>query len=131
MRRIRAVIFDLDNVLYAEEDYLHCAYLDMACFLSSKCRFSADEIYDRLMAGWREKTSMYPRLFNDLIAGHWARTGTCSRIVENLLLCCSEFVTFSQCGGTCYRVEASWDQGGFAHEWECGSSEEQGSVARR
>jgi len=67
MRRIRAVIFDLDNGLYPEEDYLLAAYREIASFLSSRCSLSKEEIYDRLVGSWRKKTSMYPRLFNDLV----------------------------------------------------------------
>lgn len=34
MGRIGAVIFDLDNVLYAEEEYIFAAYRGIAEFLS-------------------------------------------------------------------------------------------------
>lgn len=68
MDRIGAVIFDLDNVLYAEEDYIFAAYRNIAKFLSEKCDLSDREIYDRLVRDFRRKTSMYPRLFNDLVA---------------------------------------------------------------
>ena len=68
MSRIRAVIFDLDNVLYAEKDYILAAYREIAGFLSPRCSLSKREIYGKLVGGWRRKTSMYPRLFNDLVA---------------------------------------------------------------
>jgi putative hydrolase of the HAD superfamily len=68
MSRIRAVIFDLDNVLYPEEDYILAAYGEIAGFLSSKCSVSKKDIYGKLVSDWRKKSSMYPRLFNDLVA---------------------------------------------------------------
>lgn len=68
MDRIGAVIFDLDNVLYAEEEYIFAAYRSIAEFLSKKSGLSSQQIYDRLVSAWRIKTSMYPRLFNDLVA---------------------------------------------------------------
>ena len=68
MSGIRAVIFDLDDVLYNEKDYIYAAYRDIADFLSPKCSLTREEIYNRLVESLREKTGMYPRLFNDLVA---------------------------------------------------------------
>ncbi len=67
MGKIRAVIFDLDDVLYNEKDYVYAAYRAIAKFLSSKCGLSGEEIYVRLIGALYEKTGMYPRLFNDLL----------------------------------------------------------------
>ncbi len=67
MARICAVIFDLDNVLYDERDYICAAFRSIALFLSERCRFSEDEIYSKLVCDFEKKGSMYPRLFNDAV----------------------------------------------------------------
>jgi putative hydrolase of the HAD superfamily len=67
MARLRAVVFDLDNVLYDERDYIYAAFRSIALFLSERCRFSDDEIYSKLVCDFENKGSMYPRLFNDAV----------------------------------------------------------------
>ncbi len=67
MVRIKAVIFDLDNVLYDEIDYILAAYKKIAAFLSEYCDCSESQIYIKLVTDLKKKTSMYPRLFNDLV----------------------------------------------------------------
>jgi len=62
------VIFDLDNVLYDEGDYVIAAYRKIASFLSERCSLSEEEICSKLVSDLRRKGSMYPRLFNDLLA---------------------------------------------------------------
>lgn len=68
MNRIRAVIFDLDNVLYNERTYLLAAYRNIAEFLSKRYQIGKRRIYLKLARDSREKSSMYPRLFNDLLS---------------------------------------------------------------
>ena len=68
MPPIEAVIFDLDYCLFDEHIYVDAAFRSIARFLSSKCRFSEKTIYDRIRRGFRDKGSMYPRLFNDVLA---------------------------------------------------------------
>ncbi len=68
MAKINAVIFDLDNVLYDEWDYFRAAFERIAVFLSERCSRSKEEIFDRLLVDLQKKSSMYPRLFNDLLA---------------------------------------------------------------
>lgn len=67
MDKIRAIIFDLDDVLYNEKDYIYAAYREIANFLSPKCTLSNEEVFLRLRRALREKTGMYPRLFNDFL----------------------------------------------------------------
>jgi putative hydrolase of the HAD superfamily len=67
MGRVNAVIFDLDNVLYDETDYVFAAFHVIGAFLSEKSSFSEDEIFDKLVCDLKEKGSMYPRLFNDAL----------------------------------------------------------------
>ena len=68
MTCIKAVIFDLDNTLYDETDYIYAAYRGVARFLSNRCRFSEEELYTKLVSDLKKKGSLYPRLFNDLVA---------------------------------------------------------------
>ena len=67
MARVCAVVFDLDNVLYDERDYVFAAFRSIALFLSGRCRFSEDEVYSKLVCDFEKKGSMYPRLFNDAV----------------------------------------------------------------
>ncbi len=68
MTRLRAVIFDLDNVLYDEKDYVYAAFHNIAQFLSGRCRFSENEVYCKLVCDFEKKGSLYPRLFDDLLS---------------------------------------------------------------
>ncbi len=68
MSKINAVIFDLDNVLYDEKDYLYAAFEKIAAYLSERCSIPQDKIYEKIVNDFQNKSSMYPRLFNDLIA---------------------------------------------------------------
>jgi len=62
-----AVIFDLDNTLYDAEEFFSGAFAKISNYLSAKYGISQIKIYKRLMKLWREKTSMYGYLFNDLL----------------------------------------------------------------
>ena len=68
MSRVCAVIFDLDNVLYDESDYFYAAFRKIAAYLSERCSIPQEKIYDKLVSDFKSKSSLYPRLFNDLIA---------------------------------------------------------------
>ncbi len=65
---INAVIFDLDNVLYDEKEYIFAAYRSIARFLSERCRLDAEQVYSKLVVDLKRKGSLYPKLFNDAIA---------------------------------------------------------------
>jgi putative hydrolase of the HAD superfamily len=64
---MKAVIFDLDNTLYNVEQYNCGAFKVIAEYLSKKYDLSEQEIYKRLVNLWREKTSMYSHLFDELL----------------------------------------------------------------
>jgi putative hydrolase of the HAD superfamily len=81
MARISAVIFDLDNVLYDERDYVFAAFRSIARFLSGRSRFSEDEIYAKLVCDFQKKGSMYPWLFNDAVADF----GLDQNLIEDIL----------------------------------------------
>jgi putative hydrolase of the HAD superfamily len=68
MSKISAVIFDLDNVLYDEKDYFYAAFDKVAAYLSNRCNIPEQKIYEKLVSDFQKKSSMYPRLFNDIIA---------------------------------------------------------------
>jgi putative hydrolase of the HAD superfamily len=68
LARINAVIFDLDNVLFDEQDYINAAYRNIARFLSERYRLWEKQIYTKLINDLHKKTSMYSHLFNDLLA---------------------------------------------------------------
>lgn len=64
---MKAVFFDLDNTLYDSKKYFFGAFHDIADFLQQKHSLNKEEVYDKLVEFWIEKTSMYPHLFDDLI----------------------------------------------------------------
>lgn len=65
---MKTVIFDLDNTLYDAKQYFSGAFKQISTYLSKKYDVSQDKIYNGLMELWKEKTSMYPYLFNDLLS---------------------------------------------------------------
>jgi putative hydrolase of the HAD superfamily len=67
MNRVSAVVFDLDNVLYDERDYVCAAFRRISLFLSKRCRSSEDEVFHKLISDFDKKGSMYTRLFNDAL----------------------------------------------------------------
>jgi putative hydrolase of the HAD superfamily len=64
---MKAVIFDLDNTLYNVEQYYLGAFKGIAEYLSKKHNLSKQEIYKRLVNLWRNRTSMYSHLFDNLL----------------------------------------------------------------
>jgi putative hydrolase of the HAD superfamily len=68
MTRVRAVIFDLDNVLYNEREYIFAAFYNIAHFLSERSQYSSCEVFSKLVHDFEEKSSLYPRLFNDVLS---------------------------------------------------------------
>lgn len=64
---MKAVIFDVDNTLYDARQYYFGGFGKVAEYLSKKYRFSKQNIYKKLGNLWKEKTSMYPHLFEDLL----------------------------------------------------------------
>lgn len=64
---MKAALFDLDNTLYDAQQYFLGAFEDLSDYLSAKHSMSKQEIYEILVELWRQKTSMYPYLFNDLL----------------------------------------------------------------
>ena len=65
--RIQAVIFDLDNVLFDERDYNLAAYHNIAKFLSERYFLDEKKIFRKLVKDSRRMSTMYSKLFNDLL----------------------------------------------------------------
>jgi len=63
----KAVLFDLDNTLYDGQQYFLGASNDISKYISAKYDLSQHEVYETLVELWRQKTSMHPYLFNDLL----------------------------------------------------------------
>lgn len=64
----KAVVFDLDGTLYDVKQYFGGAFGEISAYISKKYGSSQQDVFQSLVQLWQEKTSMYPRLFDDLIA---------------------------------------------------------------
>lgn len=64
---MKAVLFDLDNTLYNARQYFLGAFESISKYVSSKYNIPKQKVYEALERIWRDKTSMYPYLFNDLL----------------------------------------------------------------
>lgn len=64
-----AVLFDLDDTLYDVGQYYRGAFGEISSYITREHDLSGEDVFQMLVRLWREKTSMYPHLFNDLIAG--------------------------------------------------------------
>lgn len=63
-----AILFDLDNTLFDVEQYMTGAFADVAAHLEAEYGVKGEQIHTDLLELWRKETSMYPHLFDDLIA---------------------------------------------------------------
>jgi putative hydrolase of the HAD superfamily len=82
MPPIEAVIFDLDYCLFDEGVYIDAAFRSIARFLSSRSQFSEKAVYDKICRDFRDKGSMYPRLFNDVIADLGLEQGLIREVLD-------------------------------------------------
>lgn len=64
---MKAALFDLDNTLYDAQQYFLGAFTDVSKYISAKHDIPERAVYKALVKLWKEKTSMYPYLFNDLL----------------------------------------------------------------
>lgn len=65
---LKAVFFDLDNTLYDSASYFSSAFNQIARFLASHFGLSEGLIVEKLWCIFREKGSLYGKLFNDVLA---------------------------------------------------------------
>lgn len=66
-KKIEAIIFDLDNVMYDEKTYVFKAFEAVAKLLAGKIKLKRKVIVSHLIRDFRKTSSMYPRLFNDIL----------------------------------------------------------------
>ena len=64
---MKAVFFDLDNTLYDTKKYNLRAFKSISEFLEEKYNQNSNEVYEILKNYWEKKTSMYPKLFDDIL----------------------------------------------------------------
>lgn len=64
---MKAALFDLDNTLYDAQQYFLGAFTDVSKYISAKHDIPEHAVYKALVKLWKEKTSTYPYLFNDLL----------------------------------------------------------------
>jgi len=71
--KYKVIIFDLDNVLYDEKNYILATFKKVAELLDKKFNLKSKEVYNQLVKDFNKKTSLYPRLFNDLLKKYFGR----------------------------------------------------------
>ena len=59
-QKSRVVVFDLDDTLYKEQDYLLSAYREIAAKIES--RYGFDGIFDQMLKWWQEGENVFQRL---------------------------------------------------------------------
>lgn len=65
MKNIQGYIFDLDDTLYCEHDYVRSGFQAVARWLSSRCsHVTYEALYDSMLNEW--KTNGRGRIFNDV-----------------------------------------------------------------
>ena len=64
---MEAIIFDLDDTLCPIEVFVKNSMARAANYLSEKYGKSGESYLEKLVLLWNEKTSSYPRLFNDFL----------------------------------------------------------------
>lgn len=63
-----AVLFDLDNTLFNVEQYMTGAFADVAAHLATEYDVDRKQVHTDLLDLWHAETSMYPHLFDDIVA---------------------------------------------------------------
>lgn len=67
---LRAIFFDLDNTLYDGSLYLSSAFKQIARYLEDRFSLSADMVTESLWNCFKEKGSLYSKLFDDVLTTH-------------------------------------------------------------
>jgi putative hydrolase of the HAD superfamily len=63
----KAGLFDLDNTLYGVEQYFLGVFKDISRYVARRHGIPQKRVYEALVRLWKGKTSMYPRLFDDVL----------------------------------------------------------------
>ena len=61
-QKSRVVVFDLDDTLYKEQDYLHSAYRDIAAQIES--RYGLEGVFDQMLRWWQEGENVFQHLID-------------------------------------------------------------------
>lgn len=61
-RQSRVVVFDLDDTLYKEQDYLRSAYREIAAKIASPD--ALEDVYDRMLQWWQEGRNVFRLLID-------------------------------------------------------------------
>ena len=64
---MKAIIFDLDFTIFDNTQYIFSAFKQVSEYLSDKHSIAKETVYNKLISLWKEKTSMYINLFDDLL----------------------------------------------------------------
>ena len=67
MQKSRVVVFDLDDTLYKEQDYLQSAYREIAARIESPC--GLEGIFDQMLKWWQEGENVFLRLIDTYTLG--------------------------------------------------------------
>jgi len=81
---IKGIFFDLDDTLYNARDYWKLAFFNISNFLAVQYGIPKDEIRETLWNALRNKGSLYPRLFNDVLACYGLNSSACIGKVVDL-----------------------------------------------
>ena len=79
---MKAALFDLDDTLYDAKQYFLGAFGTVSEYIATKYGVSKQAVYEALVELWRQKTSMYPLLFNDLLNLFHLDLGSLEHIVK-------------------------------------------------
>jgi putative hydrolase of the HAD superfamily len=64
---LRAIGFDLDNTLYDQGQHMRSFFRDAAAHVAARLRIPAPAIEAAFVEVWRQRTSYYPRLFDEAL----------------------------------------------------------------
>jgi len=64
---MKAVFFDLDNTLYDSEKYYTRAFKSISYYIYKNFKINQQTTYEILNKNWKRNTSMYNRIFDDLV----------------------------------------------------------------
>ena len=65
---LKAVVFDLDDTLYDSKKYFSSAFKQIARFLANRFSPPEEQVLETLWSVFLSKGSLYPKLFNDVLA---------------------------------------------------------------
>ena len=63
----RAILFDLDDTLYPQSDYVRGAYWDIAKWIGHRYEVNTTEFYESMFQLWLQKGSRYPSIFSETL----------------------------------------------------------------